>query len=49
MWIDECRKAAKILTSFIDPRQALGADKIIPPSVLTEAKVGDSWTVLGSN
>ncbi|KAH8704993.1 hypothetical protein BGW36DRAFT_434645 [Talaromyces proteolyticus] len=27
----ECRKAGKILTSFVDPRQAFGPDKIIPP------------------
>ncbi|SPO04988.1 probable YSC84 Protein involved in the organization of actin cytoskeleton [Cephalotrichum gorgonifer] len=34
----ECRKCGKILTSFIDPRQAFGPDKIIPPSVLENAK-----------
>ncbi|KAF2263109.1 DUF500-domain-containing protein [Lojkania enalia] len=34
----ECKKAGKILASFIDPRQAFGPDKIIPPSVLANAK-----------
>ncbi|KAM0486984.1 hypothetical protein ACHAPX_000251 [Trichoderma viride] len=34
----ECKKCAKILTSFINPRQAFGPDKIIPPSVLSNAK-----------
>ncbi|KAF3068445.1 hypothetical protein GL218_08435 [Daldinia childiae] len=34
----ECKKCGKILTSFIDPRQAFGPDKIIPPSVLANAK-----------
>ncbi|GAB1315731.1 putative YSC84 Protein involved in the organization of actin cytoskeleton [Madurella fahalii] len=34
----ECKKCAKILTSFIDPRQAFGPDKVIPPSVLASAK-----------
>ncbi|KAL1969987.1 hypothetical protein VTN77DRAFT_6392 [Rasamsonia byssochlamydoides] len=34
----ECRKAAKILASFIDPRQAFGPDKIIPPEILAGAK-----------
>ncbi|KAH0548050.1 hypothetical protein GP486_008209 [Trichoglossum hirsutum] len=34
----ECRKAGKILASFVDPRQAFGPDKIIPPSVLQNAK-----------
>ncbi|KAL2264663.1 hypothetical protein VTJ83DRAFT_7173 [Remersonia thermophila] len=34
----ECRKCAKILSSFIDPRQAFGPDKVIPPSVLANAK-----------
>ncbi|KAF1969987.1 DUF500-domain-containing protein [Bimuria novae-zelandiae CBS 107.79] len=34
----ECRKAGKILASFVDPRQAFGPDKIIPPSVLANAK-----------
>jgi hypothetical protein len=35
----ECKKAAKILASFVDPHQAFGPDKIIPPSVLSQAKV----------
>ncbi|KAL7622329.1 hypothetical protein AAE478_007833 [Parahypoxylon ruwenzoriense] len=34
----ECKKCGKILTSFIDPRQAFGPEKIIPPSVLANAK-----------
>ncbi|KAI9048784.1 hypothetical protein LZ554_007615 [Drepanopeziza brunnea f. sp. 'monogermtubi'] len=34
----ECKKCAKILSSFTDPRQAFGPDKIIPPSVLANAK-----------
>lgn len=34
----ECKKCGKILTSFIDPRQAFGPDKVIPPSVLANAK-----------
>jgi len=34
----ECKKCGKILTSFIDPRQPLGPEKIIPPSVLANAK-----------
>jgi lipid-binding SYLF domain-containing protein len=35
----ECRKAGKILASFVDPRQAFGPDKIIPPQILANAKV----------
>jgi len=35
---NECRKAAGILQSFVDPRQAFAPDKIIPPSVLANAK-----------
>ncbi|KAK9478867.1 hypothetical protein V1514DRAFT_329992 [Lipomyces japonicus] len=34
----ECKKAARILTSFIKPNQVLGMDTIIPPSVLANAK-----------
>ncbi|KAK3381380.1 hypothetical protein B0H63DRAFT_202118 [Podospora didyma] len=34
----ECKKCGKILTSFIDPRQSFGPDKVIPPSVLASAK-----------
>ncbi|KAI9886078.1 MAG: Light-sensor Protein kinase [Watsoniomyces obsoletus] len=34
----EYRKAAKILTSFVDPRQAFGPDKVIPPEILQRAK-----------
>jgi lipid-binding SYLF domain-containing protein len=35
----ECKKCGKILSSFVDPRQAFGPDKIIPPHVLANAKV----------
>ncbi|KAL9116644.1 MAG: hypothetical protein Q9187_006833 [Circinaria calcarea] len=34
----ECKKVAKILASFVDPRQAFGPDKIIPPQILANAK-----------
>ena len=34
----ECKKAARILASFIDPKQAFGPDKIIPPEILANAK-----------
>ncbi|KAF3761790.1 hypothetical protein M406DRAFT_358100 [Cryphonectria parasitica EP155] len=34
----ECKKCGKILASFVDPRQAFGPDKVIPPSVLASAK-----------
>ncbi|KAK4643572.1 hypothetical protein QC762_407070 [Podospora pseudocomata] len=34
----ECKKCGKILSSFIDPRQAFGPEKVIPPSVLANAK-----------
>ncbi|KAK3384515.1 hypothetical protein B0T24DRAFT_89330 [Lasiosphaeria ovina] len=34
----ECKKCGKILTSFVDPRQAFSPDKVIPPSVLANAK-----------
>ncbi|RPA96716.1 DUF500-domain-containing protein [Choiromyces venosus 120613-1] len=34
----ECRKASRILASFVDPKQSFGPDKIIPPSVLSNAK-----------
>ncbi|KKY17502.1 hypothetical protein UCRPC4_g05517 [Phaeomoniella chlamydospora] len=34
----ECKKAGKVLASFIDPRQAFGPDKIIPPQILANAK-----------
>jgi hypothetical protein len=37
---NECRKASRILTEFIDPKQSFGPDKIIPPSILADAKVG---------
>ena len=34
----ECKKCGKILASFIDPRQAFSPEKVIPPSVLANAK-----------
>ncbi|KAI6249019.1 hypothetical protein HI914_02774 [Erysiphe necator] len=34
----ECRKCAEILASFIDPNRAFSPDKIIPSSVLANAK-----------
>ncbi|GMM33772.1 Lsb3 protein [Saccharomycopsis crataegensis] len=34
----ESKKAARILASFIKPNQIMGADQVIPPSVLQEAK-----------
>ncbi|KAH7312310.1 hypothetical protein B0I35DRAFT_356157 [Stachybotrys elegans] len=34
----ECKKCGRILTSFINPRQAFGPDKVIPPSILASAK-----------
>ncbi|KAF2742805.1 DUF500-domain-containing protein [Sporormia fimetaria CBS 119925] len=34
----ECTKCGKILASFVDPRQAFGPDKVIPPQILASAK-----------
>ncbi|KAI1273913.1 hypothetical protein F5Y07DRAFT_228481 [Xylaria sp. FL0933] len=42
----ECKKCGKILTSFIDPRQAFSPDKIIPPHILANAKGLAILTVL---
>ncbi|KAF9889390.1 hypothetical protein FE257_007291 [Aspergillus nanangensis] len=42
----ECRKAGKILTSFVDPRQSFGPDKVIPPEILAGAKGLAILTVL---
>ncbi|KAI0169317.1 DUF500-domain-containing protein [Hypoxylon sp. FL1284] len=42
----ECKKCGKILTSFIDPRQAFGPDKVIPPAILANAKGLAILTVL---
>ncbi|KAI0164172.1 hypothetical protein GGR57DRAFT_452637 [Xylariaceae sp. FL1272] len=42
----ECKKCGKILTSFIDPRQPLGPDKVIPPHILANAKGLAILTVL---
>ena len=35
-------QAARILTSFINPKQAFGPDKVIPPSILSNAKVSST-------
>ncbi|CAG8818360.1 28240_t:CDS:2, partial [Racocetra persica] len=42
----ECRKAAKILNSFIDPVAAKGPDKVIPPNILQKAKGFAIFTVI---
>lgn len=42
----ECKKCGRILASFIDPRQAFGPDKIIPPEILANAKGLAILTVL---
>ncbi len=34
----ECKKCGKILASFVNPRQAFGPEKVIPPSILANAK-----------
>ncbi|KAM5436142.1 hypothetical protein McanMca71_000108 [Microsporum canis] len=34
----ECRKASKILLSFIDPSESFGPEKVIPPEILGHAK-----------
>ncbi|KAI9663586.1 MAG: hypothetical protein M1829_006045 [Trizodia sp. TS-e1964] len=34
----ELKKCGKILASFVDPRQAFGADRVIPPEILANAK-----------
>lgn len=34
----ECKKCGKILASFVDPRQAFGPEKVIPPQILANAK-----------
>jgi len=34
----ECAKTGKILAQFVDPHQAFGPDKIIPPHILANAK-----------
>ncbi|ODQ77611.1 hypothetical protein BABINDRAFT_163338 [Babjeviella inositovora NRRL Y-12698] len=36
--LSECKKVAKILTSFIKPNQVLGATEVIPPEILREAR-----------
>ncbi|KAI8366780.1 uncharacterized protein BYT42DRAFT_587856 [Radiomyces spectabilis] len=40
----ECKKAAKILNSFVDPGQ--GLDKVIPPNILANAQGLAIYTVL---
>ncbi|KGO69240.1 hypothetical protein PITC_095620 [Penicillium italicum] len=42
----ECKKAAKILTSFVDPKQSFGPDRVIPPEILANAKGLAVLTVL---
>jgi len=42
----ECKKAGKILASFVDPRQSFGPDKVIPPEILANAKGLAILTVL---
>ncbi|QPG74118.1 hypothetical protein FOA43_001440 [Brettanomyces nanus] len=42
----ECKKAAKVLASFIKPNQALGPEEIIPHDVLLNAKGMAILTVL---
>ncbi|KAK5166920.1 uncharacterized protein LTR77_007649 [Saxophila tyrrhenica] len=42
----ECKKTGRILASFVDPRQAFGPDKIIPPQILANAKGLAIMTVL---
>ncbi|PLB55461.1 DUF500-domain-containing protein [Aspergillus steynii IBT 23096] len=42
----ECKKAGKIVASFVDPRQAFGPDKVIPPEILAGAKGLAVLTVL---
>lgn len=42
----ECKKAAKILNSFIDPIEAKGPDKVIPQTVLQNAKGFAIFTVI---
>ncbi|KAI9894408.1 MAG: hypothetical protein M1814_003165 [Vezdaea aestivalis] len=42
----ECKKCGKILASFVDPRQAFAPDKVIPPSILENAKGLAIFTVL---
>ncbi|CAG8453842.1 4103_t:CDS:10 [Ambispora gerdemannii] len=44
--IGECRKAAKILNSFIDPIAAKGPDKVIPANILQNAKGFAIFTVI---
>lgn len=44
--IAECKKCGKILTSFVNPRQAFGPDKVIPPSILSNAKGFAILTIL---
>ncbi|RIA94693.1 DUF500 and domain-containing protein [Glomus cerebriforme] len=43
---EECKKAAKILNSFIDPVAAKGPDKVIPSNVLQKAKGFAIFTVI---
>jgi lipid-binding SYLF domain-containing protein len=42
----ECKKASKILNSFIDPVHAGGIDSVVPPNILKNAKGFAIYTVL---
>ncbi|PHH70834.1 hypothetical protein CDD80_5701 [Ophiocordyceps camponoti-rufipedis] len=42
----ECKKCGRILKSFVNPRQSLGPDRVIHPSVLSNAKGLAVFTVL---
>lgn len=42
----ECKKCGRILASFVDPRQAFGPEKVIPPQILANAKGLAILTVL---
>ncbi|KAF9425524.1 hypothetical protein BGZ94_007450, partial [Podila epigama] len=42
----ECKKASKILNSFVDPIAAKGIDNIIPPDILSKAKGLAIFTVI---
>lgn len=44
--LGECKKTGRILASFVDPKQAFGPDKVIPPQVLANAKGLAILTVL---
>lgn len=39
LWLALSFLILQVLASFVDPRQAFGPDKIIPPQILANAKV----------